>query len=63
MRDESCLLRQIHVQNFGSYYTSYQMWCANTMKVTSSYFLNCRNICQDTKRQSVISFEPISINI
>ena len=38
MLDESCLLRLIHVQNFGSCCTSCQMWCANIMKVTSSYF-------------------------
>ena len=63
MRDESCLLRHIHVQNFGSCYTSYPMWCANTMKVMNSYFLNCRNICQDTKRQNVISSAPTSISI
>ena len=63
MLDESCLLRLIHVQNFGSCCTSCQMWCANTMKVMNSYFLNCRNICQDTKRQSVISSAPIFISI
>ena len=58
MLDESCLLRQIHVQNFGSCCTSCQMWYANTMKVMSSYFRNYRSICQDMKRQSVISYVP-----
>ena len=39
------------------------IWCANTMKLTSSYFRNYRSICQDMKRQSVISFVPISTSI
>ena len=56
-------IETIHVQNFGSCCTSCQMWCANTMKVMSSYFRNYRTICQDMKRQSVISSAPISINI
>lgn len=63
MLDESCSLRLIHVQNFGSCCTSCQMWYANTMKVMSSYFRNYRSICQDTKKLSVISSAPISINI
>ena len=63
MLDESCLLKLIHVQNFGSYCTSCPMWYANTMKVMSNYFRNYRSICQDTKKQSVISYAPISTSI
>ena len=63
MLDKSCLLRLIHVQNFGSCCTFCQMWYANAMKVMSSYFQNYRSICQDTKRQSVISSAPIFISI
>ena len=63
MLDKSCLLRLIHVQNFGSCCTFCQMWYANTMKVMSSYFRNYRSICQDMKRQSVISYVPIYTSI
>ena len=57
------VLTKLFVQNFGSCCTFCQMWYVNTMKVMSSYFRNYRSICQDTKRQSVISYAPISINI
>ena len=42
--------------------TSCLMWFVDDTIVTNSCFPNCRNICQDMKRQNDISYVPTSIN-